>query len=43
MLAALLDWPQATFASKLDIADGKASVKREVDGKVGYFVDCVRQ
>ena len=32
MLAALLDWPQATFASKLDIADGKASVKREVDG-----------
>ena len=32
MLAALLDWPQATFASKLDIAEGKASVKREVDG-----------
>src|SRR5437773_4762230 len=32
MLAALLDWPQATFASKLDIADGKATVKREVDG-----------
>ena len=32
MLAALLDWPQATFASKLDIADGKAIVKREVDG-----------
>jgi electron transfer flavoprotein beta subunit len=32
MLAALLDWPQATFASRLDIADGKASVKREVDG-----------
>ena len=32
MLAALLDWPQATFASKLDIADGKANVKREVDG-----------
>ena len=32
MLAALLDWPQATFASKLDIANGKASVKREVDG-----------
>jgi electron transfer flavoprotein beta subunit len=32
MLAALLDWPQATFASKLDVADGKASVKREVDG-----------
>ena len=32
MLAALLDWPQATFASKLEIADGKATVKREVDG-----------
>ena len=32
MLAALLDWPQATFASKLDIADGVATVKREVDG-----------
>ncbi len=32
MLAALLGWPQATFASKVDIADGKATVKREVDG-----------
>ena len=32
MLAALLDWPQAAFASKLDIADGSATVKREVDG-----------
>jgi electron transfer flavoprotein beta subunit len=32
MLAALLDWPQATFASKVDIAEGKATVKREVDG-----------
>ena len=32
MLAALLDWPQATFASKVDIADGKAVVKREIDG-----------
>src|SRR5689334_15791269 len=32
MLAALLDWPQATFASKLEIADGKAEVTREVDG-----------
>src|SRR5213075_412519 len=32
MLAALLDWPQATFASKLDIANGVAIVKREVDG-----------
>jgi electron transfer flavoprotein beta subunit len=32
MLAALLGWPQATFASKLKIAGGKASVTREVDG-----------
>ena len=32
MLAALLDWPQATFASKVEIAAGKATVKREVDG-----------
>jgi electron transfer flavoprotein beta subunit len=32
MLAALADLPQATFASKLEIADGKATVTREVDG-----------
>jgi electron transfer flavoprotein beta subunit len=32
MLAALLSWPQATFASKLKLGDGKASVTREVDG-----------
>ena len=32
MLAALLGWPQATFASKLEIADGVATVTREVDG-----------
>jgi electron transfer flavoprotein beta subunit len=32
MLAALLGWPQATFASKLVIADGHAEVTREVDG-----------
>jgi electron transfer flavoprotein beta subunit len=32
MLAALLGWPQAAFASKLEIAGGKAVVKREVDG-----------
>jgi electron transfer flavoprotein beta subunit len=32
MLAALLDWPQATFASKVDIADNTATVKREIDG-----------
>jgi len=32
MLAAMLDWPQATFASKIELADGKAVVTREVDG-----------
>ena len=32
MLAALLGWPQATFASKVVVADGKAQVTREVDG-----------
>jgi electron transfer flavoprotein beta subunit len=32
MLAALLGWSQATFASKVTIADGKAEVTREVDG-----------
>jgi electron transfer flavoprotein beta subunit len=32
MLAALLGWPQGTFASKIDIANGKAKVTREVDG-----------
>ena len=32
MLAALVDWPQATFASKLELAEGKATVTREVDG-----------
>ncbi|KAF0165092.1 MAG: fixAetfB [Rhodocyclaceae bacterium] len=32
MLAALLGWSQATFASKVVVADGKATVTREVDG-----------
>ena len=32
MLAALGDMPQATFASKVEILDGKAVVSREVDG-----------
>ena len=31
MLAALLGWGQATFASKLKLADGSATVTREVD------------
>ena len=32
MLAALLDWPQATFASKVDIVDSEIHVTREIDG-----------
>lgn len=32
MLAALLDWPQATFASKLNLSDRTAEVTREIDG-----------
>jgi electron transfer flavoprotein beta subunit len=32
MLAALLGWGQATFASKVDLGDGKITVTREVDG-----------
>ncbi|HEX7947561.1 MAG TPA: electron transfer flavoprotein subunit beta/FixA family protein, partial [Phenylobacterium sp.] len=31
MLAAILDWPQATFASEITVAGGKAKVTREVD------------
>ena len=32
MLAAILGWPQATFASAVELAPGKAKVTREVDG-----------
>jgi electron transfer flavoprotein beta subunit len=32
MLAALLDWPQATFAHRLELGDGAATVEREIDG-----------
>jgi electron transfer flavoprotein beta subunit len=32
MLAALLGWPQATFAHKIEIGDGSATVEREIDG-----------
>ena len=32
MLAALLDWPQATFASKVELDASSAKVTREVDG-----------
>jgi electron transfer flavoprotein beta subunit len=32
MLAALLDWPQATFASKVELDASSAKVTREIDG-----------
>jgi electron transfer flavoprotein beta subunit len=32
MLAALLDWPQGTFAAKVEMEDGAIAVTREVDG-----------
>lgn len=32
MLAALLGWPQGTFASKVEVAEGAAVVTREIDG-----------
>ena len=32
MLAALLGWPQGSFASKVDISGDRATIKREVDG-----------
>src|SRR3984893_15656861 len=32
MLAALLGWPQGTFAHKLELGDGTAQVEREIDG-----------
>ena len=32
MLAALMDWPQATFASKVELAADKVTVTREIDG-----------
>ncbi|MCP5340076.1 MAG: electron transfer flavoprotein subunit beta/FixA family protein [Sinobacteraceae bacterium] len=32
MLAALAGWPQGTFASKVEVTDGKVAVTREVDG-----------
>jgi len=34
MVAALLNWPQATFASKIEIDDKIAKVSREVDGGI---------
>lgn len=38
MLASLMDIPQATFASKVVVADGKATVTREVDGGLETIV-----
>jgi electron transfer flavoprotein beta subunit len=39
MLAGLLDWPQATFASKIEPVDGGLKVTREVDyGSADIFV-----
>jgi electron transfer flavoprotein beta subunit len=32
MLAGLLDWPQATFASEVKVDGGKLNVTREIDG-----------
>ena len=32
MLAALLGWPQGTFAHKLELEDGHAKIEREIDG-----------
>jgi len=32
MLAALLDWPQGTFASKVELGEGEVAVTREIDG-----------
>ena len=34
MLAALLDWPQATFANSVELSAGNAKVGREVDGGI---------
>ncbi len=34
MIAAILDWPQATFASKVEISEKTAKVSREVDGGI---------
>ena len=39
MLAALLGWPQATYASKVEIAGGRARVTREIDGGT-ETIDC---
>lgn len=37
MSAAILDWPQATFASKIEVENGKMKVTREVDGGLEHI------
>ena len=37
MLSAMLNWGQATFASKLEIQDKKIKVSREIDGGIEYI------
>jgi electron transfer flavoprotein beta subunit len=37
-LAAILDWPQATFASKIELADRQARVERETDAGIETVV-----
>ena len=39
MLAAILDWPQATFASKIELKNNKLKVVREIDGGFHTGVD----
>jgi electron transfer flavoprotein beta subunit len=44
MLAAMMKWPQGTFASKVELSESKAVVIREVDGgleTVGLSMPCV--
>jgi len=44
MLAGLLGWPQATFLSKVEVGDGKATMTREIDGgleTVAVAMPCV--
>jgi len=41
MLAALCEMPQATFASKVKVADGRAEVTREVDGGLETVSVCL--
>src|SRR3546814_772848 len=43
MLATLWGRPQATFASKLEVADGKATVTREVDAGLGRWKSTCRR